>query len=352
MSLLLVAMTALPFITTDAWWIRIFDFPRVQLAALLLASLIVYAILLVWRRSGMDFVMVALVMSCLVWQVYCIIPYTPLVSPAVQRSGRAGTQSAELRLMIVNVRYDNRRDQALLEVVRQNEPDLVLVMEPTAWWTQQLESLKQDYPHVVEQPQENHFGMILYSRLELIEPQVRFLVTNDVPSIRTRVKLARGETVWFYGLHPRPPGLHLPASDERADSTQRDTELVLIGREVADHERPVIVAGDFNDVAWSHTTALFGRLSGLLDPRIGRGLYSTYHAERPLLRYPLDHVFVSNDFRLAELRLLPYVGSDHFPIFVALNFEPAAANDQPEPQPQPGDHEEADEQLRKQHGEG
>jgi endonuclease/exonuclease/phosphatase (EEP) superfamily protein YafD len=131
-SLVLVAMTALPFIRTDAWWIRIFDFPRVQLAALLLASLIAYTILLVWRRSGMGFVMVALVMSCLVWQVYCIIPYTPLVSPAVQRSERAGTQAADLRLMIVNVRYDNRQDQALLEMVRQNDPDLVLVMEPTA----------------------------------------------------------------------------------------------------------------------------------------------------------------------------------------------------------------------------
>lgn len=346
-SMLLVAMTALPLIRTDEWWIRIFDFPRFQLAVLLLASLVAHAIMLVWRRTGMDVVMVALVLSSLVWQVYCILPYTPLVSPAIERSERDQTQAADLRLMVVNVRYDNRQDQALLEMIQRNEPDLVLVMESTAWWTEQLEPLKQDYPHVIEHPQENHYGMNLYSRWELIDPQVRFLVTYDIPSIRTQIKLPRGETVWFYGVHPPPPGLRLPAQDKRVDSTQRDMELVLIGREVADREGPVIVAGDFNDVAWSHTTALFGRLSGLLDPRIGRGFYSTYHAERPLLQYPLDHVFVTNDFRLVDLRLLPYVGSDHFPVFVALNYEPAAANDQPEPKPKLGDQEEADDQLRK-----
>jgi hypothetical protein len=35
-------------------------------------------------------------------------------------------------------------------------------------------------------------------------------------------------------------------------------------------------------------------------------------------------------------------------MYVALNYEPAAAEVQPEPQTQPGDQEEADEQLRKQ----
>ncbi len=345
-SLLLVAMTALPFSRADAWWVRIFDFPRLQLAALLLASLVAWAILLVRWRHRLAYVVVALVALSLGWQVYGIVPYTPLVSPSVEQSERGGQHAADLRLLVFNVQYDNRQDQALLEVVRQNDPDIVFATEPTEWWAQQLAPLKQHYPYVIEHPRENHYGMILYSRLELIDPQVRFLVTDDVPSIRTQIKLADGATVWFYGLHPPPPGLRLPAQDKRVDSTQRDMELVLVGREVAEHERPVIVAGDFNDVAWSHTTALFQRLSGLLDPRVGRGLYDTFHAERPLLRYPLDHVFVSNDFRLIELRRLPYVGSDHFPIYVALNYEPAAANEQPEPQPKPGDHEEADEQLR------
>jgi endonuclease/exonuclease/phosphatase (EEP) superfamily protein YafD len=77
---------------------------------------------------------------------------------------------------------------------------------------------------------------------------------------------------------------------------------------------PVIVAGDLNDVAWSRTTHLFQRTGGLLDPRVGRGFFNTFDTRSRLTRVPLDHVFASRHFLLVELRRLPDIGSDHFPI--------------------------------------
>ncbi|PRQ02175.1 hypothetical protein ENSA5_26340 [Enhygromyxa salina] len=85
----------------------------------------------------------------------------------------------------------------------------------------------------------------------------------------------------------------------------------------------VIVAGDMNDVAWSSTTRRFQRISGLLDPRICRGIYATYHAKLPIMRWPLDHVFFSEELRLVEMRRLGRFGSDHFPILITLSHEPA-----------------------------
>ena len=144
--------------------------------------------------------------------------------------------------------------------------------------------------------------------------------------------------------HPRPPE---PLDNQ--DSTPRDAELVLVGRAIGDDpaDPPTIVTGDLNDVAWSYTTRLFLRLSGLLDPRIGRGFFNSYNARNPLFRFPLDHFFHSNDFRLIELRRLDFVGSDHFPMYLALSYEPARQEEQPEAEADANDREQADEMVIK-----
>jgi endonuclease/exonuclease/phosphatase (EEP) superfamily protein YafD len=154
------------------------------------------------------------------------------------------------------------------------------------------------------------------------------------------VRLRSGDVVTLYGLHPEPP-----APSEAETSLPRDAELVLAGREVAESQPPTIVAGDLNDVAWSHTSRLFRRISRMLDPRIGRGMYNTFHARHWLLRWPLDHVFLSDTFLLRRLQRLPYFGSDHFPMFIAVDHVPAAGAVQEAPQPDADDQAEAQDKL-------
>jgi hypothetical protein len=94
-------------------------------------------------------------------------------------------------------------------------------------------------------------------------------------------------------------------------------------------------------VAWSHTTTLFQKISGTLDPRVGRGLYNSFNAKLALLRFPLDHVFHTPDFTLVELRRLERCGSDHFPILIELSYEPRSAPKQPPLPEEPEDREDA-----------
>jgi endonuclease/exonuclease/phosphatase (EEP) superfamily protein YafD len=125
--------------------------------------------------------------------------------------------------------------------------------------------------------------------------------------------------VWLHGVHPEPP------SPTEADSSlPRDAELLIVGRQVKGRDIPTIVAGDLNDVAWSYTTRLFQKISTLLDPRKGRGMFNSFHAKIPLLRWPLDHVFHSDHFVLDDMRRLPAFGSDHFPVYVRLVLQPGA----------------------------
>jgi endonuclease/exonuclease/phosphatase family metal-dependent hydrolase len=195
-------------------------------------------------------------------------------------------------------------------------------LEVDAWWAGRMEPLRKEYKWVSEHPLDNHYGMLLYSRLPITACDVRFLVSPDVPSMRAIIQLRSGDEVVLYAVHPPPP---LPNSP----SYGRDAELVLTGREIQGHGRPTIVIGDLNDVAWSYTTKLFQRVGRMLDPRVGRGMFSTFHAEHRFARYPLDHVFHTRDFSLRELRRLGYTGSDHFPIVVELAFTPSRTHEVP-----------------------
>jgi endonuclease/exonuclease/phosphatase (EEP) superfamily protein YafD len=123
--------------------------------------------------------------------------------------------------------------------------------------------------------------------------------------------------------------------------------LLILGRQLENSDLPTVVLGDLNDVAWSHTTHLFERISGLLDPRVGRGFYNSFNARRVLLRFPLDHLYHSNHFRLVDFERLPAFGSDHFPMFVALNLEPEAKSEQSAAPASSGDEVEASEKIEK-----
>ena len=248
------------------------------------------------------------------------------------------------RLMITNVQMENTRHDLLLRVIEDAAPDVVLAVETDAAWARGLEPLERTYPHVLKQPQENWYGMMLFSRLPLHEARCEFLVQDDIPSMHAVLELPGGVKVFLHGIHPRPPE---PIRDQ--DSTPRDAELVVVGKAIGHAGgRTTVVAGDLNDVAWSPTSELFIRLSGLLDPRRGRGMYNSYNARNPIFRYPLDHVFHSNDFRLVELRRLPKIGSDHYPMLVELSYEPEAEVAQPEPEQKEGDEERAEDRLEAQ----
>jgi endonuclease/exonuclease/phosphatase (EEP) superfamily protein YafD len=240
------------------------------------------------------------------------------------------------------VLMENRNVEKYLKIVREADPDLLLAAETDQWWIEQLAVLERKYPYAVKYPLANCYGMLLYSRLKLIDPRIDFLVENDVPSIHTGVELKSGDRIELHCLHPKPP-----QPTDRQDATQRDAELLVVGRAVKESDQPTVVAGDLNDVAWSRTTKLFQKISGLLDPRIGRGMYNTFSAKNPLFRWPLDHVFHSNHFNLIKLERLPSFGSDHFPVYIELSYEPEAKAQQQKPAADKEERVEAAEKIEK-----
>jgi endonuclease/exonuclease/phosphatase (EEP) superfamily protein YafD len=333
----LVAATLLPMARLQSWWVRVFDFPRVQIAGAML--LIGLAHLVLVDAGAWSWIFRGVLAVCLAIQVSRMLPYTRLARTQV-REARNPDRDNSVRLLFANVLQSNRDAAPLLGVVRKADPDVILALETDGWWAEQLAELSRTHPFTVLRPQDNTYGMLLFSRLPLIEPTVSHLIQDDVPSIHSGVRLASGRVITLHCLHPRPP-----APGESDSSVPRDAELLIVGRSVRDNPGPVVVMGDMNDVAWSHTSELFRDISGLLDPRIGRGFFNTFNAKQPLIRFPLDHFFHSNDFHLVEFCRKPYIGSDHFPVYIHLSHEPESAGEQPEPVPDGDEAREATEKI-------
>lgn len=340
LSLFLIYATFISLVRSDYWWIRVFDFPRLQILGLLVLTL---AATLFYYDDFMPahYLVTGLLLVSLFYQSYKIFKYTPLAPKEVL--SYAGSESERtFSLIVSNVYQPNREVNRLIGHVKRYNPDLLLILEADAWWENQLKTIETDYPFTIRKPQDNLYGMLLYSKLKLEDSKIRFLINNDIPSFETTVYLGESGRFKFYCLHPRPP---FPSESDTA--ANRDAELLVVGKDIPNHDVPVLIAGDFNDVAWSNTTRLFQKVSRLLDPRIGRGFYNSFHARYPLLRWSLDHVFHSDHFQLVELKRLAHIGSDHFPIYIKLHYKPEEQEKQEEPEADREELELAEEKIEK-----
>jgi endonuclease/exonuclease/phosphatase (EEP) superfamily protein YafD len=165
--------------------------------------------------------------------------------------------------------------------------------------------------HVFEHAQDNTYGMIFATRLEVNDPRFAHPTQADTPAFYATLATEAGRAFDVIGLHPRPP---LPGQD----TDTRDANIARAAERQEGDTMPALAMGDFNDVAWSRTTQRFMREGGFLDPRIGRGLFRSFPSKYLLLGWPLDHLVVSPDFTMGDVRILDHVGSDHRPLAARL----------------------------------
>ncbi len=336
LSMILLAVTIFSRVPLRDWWLRACEFPRVQLASLAAVT----ALLALFTQEPWQAYSLAASLFVLLVQAWRIFPYTRL-APLELKQAEPGNPERCVKLLISNVLTSNRNATGLIDQILEHQPDIVLTLESDDWWGEQLHAaLAEGWPKNVSIPQDNLYGMHLYSRLELQGIEVKRLIQNDIPSIHGWIILTSGERVRLHALHPRPP-----SPQESETSLWRDAELLLVGQEIREYAGPALLIGDLNDVAWSRTTKLFTRVSGMLDPRRGRGMFATFHAEHLLLRWPLDHVFVTEDFTLRDMQRLKEFGSDHFPILVTLCCRPSRSAENDKPQPSDGDLEAASDTI-------
>ena len=319
-----VALTValVPFIDTRWWLVRLLDFPRLQFG---IVTLLLLVPLPFFSRAHPRTV---LVLAAAGVAAFCadghrLWPYRPFSD--VGASQEACPADRRLLVMISNVLLSNRQSETLLDEVRAQKPDIFLAMEIDEWWDKTLQPLAADMPFGVTKITGSYYGIRLFSRLPLIDPNVRFLAGRDTPSVITGVKLRNGEIATFLGLHPRPPLIGQSA-------LPRDAELYAAAHILREKVGPAVMAGDLNATPWEDAVRRTRRIAGLVSPRQGYGYVYSFDAHSWWAKWPLDQIDYTPGFTPLSLDRLAPIGSDHYPYLVHLCRDPGVKAPAPGPE--------------------
>lgn len=305
LTVLLLVLTILPKIPNSHWVFRFPDFGKIQITYFTVFTFVLGFII---EKTEYFWYLQGLLLAMIIYHGIVLIKYTPLYQ--VKKHPQTAKSSKKYHFISANVYQFNTEFNKFIHLIQKNKPEMFLTMESNGDWEKALQILEKEYPYQHKVTLENTYGMHFYSKMKIEDSKTHYFVADDIPSIEAHLKTEDGFEFVFFGVHPPPPS---PTEEE--NSKERDGDLLSVAKCVKDIKKPVIVVGDFNNVAWSRSSILFRKTSHLIDPRVGHAFVSTFHAKSRLLRFPIDLMFHSEDIFIKDLKTLENFGSDHLPVY-------------------------------------
>ncbi|MBI9019372.1 MAG: endonuclease/exonuclease/phosphatase family protein [Phycisphaerae bacterium] len=266
----------------------------------LFASILCLAGLLICKKiktSAIILVIVILnVAHILPWYLKTDIPIAPATA-------------IPLKIMLSNVHSSNQNYDRLLSLIKTESPDIFIAQEVNQRWISKIASLEKEYHHKLLIPREDNFGIALYSKLPLSKVKKEFY-DSDVPSIYARLK-HDGHEFTLIATHPLPP-----INKQYFDA--RNTQLNALATGIKSINEPIILIGDLNVTLWSGNYKTLETNSNLYNARKGFGIIPTWPSHIPLMRIPIDHCLLSNEFSVTNIKTGPDIGSDHLPLIIEI----------------------------------
>lgn len=210
-----------------------------------------------------------------------------------------------LRVALINVNVGNDRYEAVRSWLEGVDAHVVVIQEVDWRWLEALAPLHERYPHRLDAPQGDCFGMAIWSRLPLSETAVAREGAAGVPMLSAKT-VVQQQLIQLLGVHPVPPV-------SPSAMSHRNESLDLAAQAAAASASPVILAGDLNCTIWSPIYRRLERASGLVNARRGHGLFVTWPNGRFFLPQlmPIDHVLHSPEIACVGVARSPFLGSDH-----------------------------------------
>jgi|YelNatPaOPRAMG01_1025707.scaffolds.fasta_scaffold23606_3 vancomycin resistance protein VanJ len=230
-----------------------------------------------------------------------------------------------LRVMTYNVKWGKESWQAIVEHIRENNPDLALFQDAGTGYIPILQKLLPGW-HIRGESQ-----YIILSRLPIVNQSYQTIVSplGDFPStILFRCDILLGKQIIpVYDLHLLSPRVGLNDiryyKEDGIDGLlnnvdRRVRQAAAVAQTLKNQRGPYILAGDLNAPVQSLVCRVFNRI-GLHDAfsETGVGYGYTYGHDLPL-HYDfmrIDHIMLSEDWQAIRSHAGSSLGSQHCPVF-------------------------------------
>ena len=309
-----VVVTIVSMMATQHWVADLFAQFKLHWAFGLFVVLIGLAILKRWRMFLVCFV--ALVINAIPIWPYMVGPLVRVSGIESQASSDDSLQEARFRIISLNVLTRNGRYQSVIDLLRAEQADFVILMEIDAAWKKALEPLNDVYEFTRFETREDNFGIAFLSKHAWSSIEVFPSQTLQLPSIDVRFDAADGlasfdlpKPLRIIGTHPIPP---LSQGNTRA----RDEQLQNVAGRF-DSSSFNVMAGDFNLAPWSPVFADILSTGDLQDASVAFGVAPTWYVFPTWLgALKIDHVLHGPDVLATGHRVGMDVGSDHRAVVV------------------------------------
>ena len=228
--------------------------------------------------------------------------------------------AAKVRIASANVFFRNTDPDKAVAAVMAHDVDVLVVAEFTDAFAAAFDraGAPARYPYTSERARLDRNGMVIYSKLPIIETQE--LTATKMPAVH--LSLPGGETLWLAAVHPYPP--MTDSQTKQWISGLQEIRRFAVG-EAADD--PLVLVGDFNGTRWQPT---FGKLlaGSMIDAHeaLGRGLSRSWPVGWALPRLVrLDHALLNERTFPTAIDDFVVPGSDHLAFDVTVAVKAAQA---------------------------
>jgi vancomycin resistance protein VanJ len=301
----------------DVWWLAAINnfTPFLFLLALLLTAAAVLARSPIVIARTLPFALIALV-----W-------FGPYFLP--KSTASAPPDAVEIKVLTFNIYFDNRDPGVMLDWLKQQSADIVMLQEVTRPILDRLHTELEGLYEIVAAPwlTGGSSGTATLVRYPVVENRqislFRRLIQRSVIEID-------GQSVAVYNVHLSLPEMQLMSADGSLrplhaialyDPSWRNSQINLLVDLLQQERLPYIVAGDFNT---SDQSEIYHALASVMNDSFrtaGIGLGLSWPARRFLLlptMVRIDYVWHSDHFQTREAYQGPYLLSDHLPLLASL----------------------------------